>query len=224
MWRPVSKRRPPAGRAAAALLLIALPGILLAAACNPEADLIAYFGTPRPSPSQTTSTVHTDPAEPTPAGQPASPPPGSATPAPTTAPTTDPAPTGEPTPTATPAWSPMPTRPPGLADFAELREAADVTDVSRLAANPDGLSGVTVYFEGRVNEVVEDGSGHVRARVRVGDVLLYIVYRRDRYWGDHPLVQGDRIRVVGEFVGLGGPGDGERLPEIEPIDIVHRFA
>lgn len=220
MWRPVPTRPAHARVRPAILVLLALGS---AVACNAEADLIAYFGrSPEPSASPAPTSVAT--ASPTPAtsGQPEPTATATADPTPTSQPTPTDGPSPADTPTATPAWSPMPTRPPGLATFADLRDGADVTDVSRLAANPGGLAGSSVYFEGRVNSVEESANGRVRARVKIGEVFVYLVYRTDRYWGDHPLVQGDRIRVVGEFIGMSSEG-GERLPEIEPIDMVHRF-
>jgi hypothetical protein len=204
------------GPLVAALVVLVL--IAATTGCNAEADLIAYFGSPSPDATSTPAVSPT--SAPTLPGQPTITPTTTGDPTPTGAP-----PTALPSPTdgpgGTPAWSPLPTRPPGLASFAELRDSADVTDISRLVANPNALIGSTVYFEGRVSRLV-DVEGGLRALVKIGDLYIFLVYNADQYWGDHPLVQGDRIRVVGEFIGMSG-GD-EPLPEIEPIDMQHRFA
>jgi hypothetical protein len=106
--------------------------------------------------------------------------------------------------------------------MAVLRERATTVSVDRLRANPARFEGTLVFFEGRVLGVTDDGSGSFRARVRVtGGAVIQLTYEASTYWGQ-PLVQQDRIRVVGYFRGLASLGD-ERVPVVEVYDLLVRF-
>jgi hypothetical protein len=215
MWRavlvrPLRRPRP----------LLAVAGVLLAtlalSGCDVEADLAAYFGTPRPSASASAGT----PSPSTTPSQTASPPPSatpSIEPSPSASssapPSTSPPPTG----------SPLPTRPPGLAEWQTLRERARIVEYDKLVARPADFEGEFVYFEGHVLGVIDDGGGHMTARIRSGGKVMHWTYDLATYWGQ-PLVQGDRVRVVGDFAGLENDADsGARVPVIESLEILVKF-
>lgn len=211
MWRAVPKPLSP--RIAKPLLLVVAVALVLAAAgCSAEADLVAYFASPPPTVSPTSG-----PSAP---GESPSAQPTAAAPAPS--PSASPAPTPEPGATATPAWSPLPTRPPGLAEFSKLREQAASVSVDQLSAQPSRYGGETVYFEGRVNDLDQAGN-QVRVRMKIGNSFVYLLYRTDRYFGDHPLVRNDSLKLIGRFIGMSGSSTAENLPELEIIDILHKF-
>jgi hypothetical protein len=214
MWRPVLDRSRLRSRPLPAALAVLAAGLLLVA-CDVEADLAGYFGSPAPTPSAA-ATATSLPTMPT-----LSP---SATP--TASPSSSPSPSASVTPSVSPDASPtsaLPTRPPGLAEWATLRERARIVEYDRLLARPNDFIGEFVYFEGNVASVSDDGRGHFRARIRSGGRFMYWLYDAATYWGQ-PLVQGDRVRVVGDFIGLSSEAEtGERVPEIEVLEILVKF-
>jgi hypothetical protein len=201
------------------------------AGCSAEQDLMAYFGSPAPSPGSG--------AEPSPAaGSPtpllptatagAAPSPTlqaspTARPTRTASPTASPSPGPTATPLAGPTGRPSPTRPPNLADFSVLRERTPQVALDRLLAQPQRYAGELLYFDGRVLSVDRSG-GTFRARVRSSGGPIHLVYDAATYWGQ-PLVRDDRIRLVGYFRGLSDAAvHGERVPVIEVYDLVVRFS
>lgn len=199
------------------LALAVLAGGLLLGACDVEADLGEYFGSPGPTFSPT-ATATPLPSAPTPSP--------SATPAASVPGSPSPSPSASASPSASPDASPtdaLPTRPPGLAEWATLRERARIVDYDKLLARPSDFVGEFVYFEGHVASVSDDGRGHFRARIRSAGRFMYWLYDAATYWGQ-PLVQGDRVRVVGDFIGLSSEAEtGERVPEIEALEILVKF-
>ena len=191
-------------------------GLTVLVGCDAERDLVAYFGTPAPSPSQTAISASPTPS---PTASPAASP--SPMPSPTSSP--DASPEVSPSPVL-PTRSPSPTRPPNLPSIRELRERAAEVPVARLLANPARFDGDLLYFEGRVLGVQDDGEGSFRARVRVGGgAVIHLTYEAATYWGQ-PLVQQDRIRVLGYFRGLSNQvTHGERVPVLEVYDLHVRF-
>lgn len=108
--------------------------------------------------------------------------------------------------------------------MAVLRERAATVAYDRLLAQPSMYVGELLFFEGRVLRVTSDRQGRYRARVRVGGGgVIHLVYEERTYWGQ-PLVQQDRIRVVGYFRGLSDEAaHDERVPVIEVYDLLLRF-
>jgi hypothetical protein len=193
---------------------------LVAAGCDAEPDLRAYFGSPLPSLPADQSPAPTRPAEAT--AQPTLP----ALPSPSPTPTPSPTPSATPSPTATPSRSPRPTgtpsptRPPNLADFPVLRERAAAVTYDQLLAQPGRYEGELVFLEGRVLQVRAQGTT-VRVRVRVAGGTVVLEYDSRTYWGQ-PLVPQDRVRLVGYGRGV-TQADGGRMPVIEVYDLVVRF-
>jgi hypothetical protein len=214
MWRPVLDRSHRRTRPAAAVICT-LAIVLVLTACDVEADLVAYFGTPQPGDAPGASAT---PTAVTPTASPLA--------TPTASPTVAPSPSASlvpsPSPSAT-TGSALPTRPPSLADFPTLRASARIVPYDRLLTRPASFVGEFVYFEGNVSSVGDDGRGHFRARIRSGGRFMHWLYDAATYWGQ-PLVRGDRVRMVGDFVGLSSEAEtGERVPEIEVLEIIVKF-
>jgi hypothetical protein len=214
MWRPVLDRLARLARPRR-LVLAGLAVAMAVSACDYEADLLAYFGTAAPSVAPSASVPPLVTATPTEVASPSA----SASVLPSATPSAPVSPSASPS----ASTDPLPTRPPGLAEWTTLRERARIVDYAKLLARPADFVDELVYFEGHVASVSEDGSGHFRARIRSGGQFMYWLYDAATYWGQ-PLVQGDRVRVVGYFIGLSSEAEtGERVPEIEVLEILVKF-